>query len=684
MADLHIDAPTDRVVAERYRLVRAIGRGASAQVYEAADTRLRRPVAIKLLHPGLVSDPRFVERFRHEAQLAAQLSHPNLLAVYDWGDDDGVYIVTELLECGSLAAVIASGHRLSLSQALGVGLEASRGLAYAHGNGLVHRDIKPANLLFGNDGTGTTLPTHRLRIADFGIARAVAEAAWTEPEGGLVGTARYAAPEQAGGRVTGAADVYSLSLTLIEAVTGTVPLAAAGPLSTMVRRQRESVDVPAEMGPLVDVLSDAGRVDPETRPTASEFASRLTEMARTLPRPEPLPIEVVADNWDEVKPVTDPTSLLDATRHEPSPVDGAATESPSRARPSVVLTPNSNSGDDVTQLGIEGPPTLPAAAVTVEPDDDDPEDDSRTRWGRAAALGALFLTAVIAVAVATNYRQAPQLQGATPVGNAVGSDLQSVPDRVSLATFDQIAVRQDDTVEGDVLAQLPPGWWPAREDGRLTIWVSEGPATATIPNLVGQPAETVVVGLSEAYLEPGEVTNVYDEEVPEGAIVATSPEAGTVVDAGSVVDFVVSDGPEPREVPLLVDIEPEEAAEALEAIGLTVGDLISDYSEEIDEGFVITTEPEPGELVDRDSPVNLVVSKGPPFFEIPDVTGEDPDDATDELQDAGFVVVGVVGPPNEPVLRTEPSGGEFHLKGREITIYTRPDPDTESADDDAD
>ncbi len=205
MSALPPDGDVGRVLGGRYRLLTPIGAGASARVYLADDITLRRRVAIKVLHAGLAHDPQFLHRFRAEAQSAASLNSPNILGVFDWGHDDVAYLVMEYLGGGSLRSVLDVGHRLSLSQALLVGLEASRGLDYAHSQELVHRDIKPANLLFGEDG--------RLRIADFGLARAIAEAGWTDEAGSMVGTARYAAPEQARGeRVGPAADVFALAL----------------------------------------------------------------------------------------------------------------------------------------------------------------------------------------------------------------------------------------------------------------------------------------------------------------------------------------------------------------------------------------------------------------------------------------------------------------------------------------
>ena len=243
-----------RVLGARYRLLTPLGAGASAVVYLAEDLTLRRRVAVKILHPALSADDRFRRRFRAEAHASAQLSHPHIVAVFDWADaetqPDGqiapAFLVSELLTGGSLRSVLDRCPVLSVSQALLIGLQAAQGLAHAHDRGFVHRDIKPANLLFDEVG--------RLRIADFGIARAVAEAAWTEPEQSLVGTARYAAPEQAaGGTVDGRSDVYSLAVTLIESVTGEVPLSAPTALATMVARQGVDLPVTEALGPLAPV-----------------------------------------------------------------------------------------------------------------------------------------------------------------------------------------------------------------------------------------------------------------------------------------------------------------------------------------------------------------------------------------------------------------------------------------------
>src|SRR6202046_836959 len=206
-----------RVLGKRYRLLSALGTGASAHVYLAEDVSLQRHVAVKVLQPGLPTDEAFLKRFGAEDSSVPSLNHPHVRRVFDWGEDtDGPYLVLEYLGGGSLRDLLDRGVRLTHSQAAHLGTEVAQGLAYAHARGLVHRDINPANPLCAEEGG--------VRVADFGVARALAEAAYTEPAGAMVGTARYISPESAEGKqVDGRADVYSLALVLYEGVTGGVP-----------------------------------------------------------------------------------------------------------------------------------------------------------------------------------------------------------------------------------------------------------------------------------------------------------------------------------------------------------------------------------------------------------------------------------------------------------------------------
>ena len=273
-----------RVLGKRYRLLSALGTGASAHVYLAEDVSLQRHVAVKVLQPGLATDEAFLKRFRAEARSVASLNHPHVLRVFDWGDDtDGPYLVLEYLGGGSLRDLLDRDIRLSLSQAAQLGTEVAQGLAYAHLRGLVHRDIKPANLLFDEEG--------RVRVADFGVARALAEAAWTEPAGAMIGTARYISPEAAEGKpVDGRADVYSLALVLYEAVTGVVPFVKETTMGTLAARVGQPLPHNDLLGPLDDVLARAAAPDVASRLDAAGLAARLGALAAALPTPSALPL----------------------------------------------------------------------------------------------------------------------------------------------------------------------------------------------------------------------------------------------------------------------------------------------------------------------------------------------------------------------------------------------------------
>ena len=275
------DSP-GRVLSGRYLLHGAIGTGASGRVYVADDQRLRRKVAVKVLHAALADDAAFLRRFRAEAQLAASLRHPNIVTVYDWGEDEVPFMVLELLEGGSLRSMLDQGTLLTVPQAARVGRDVASALEYAHARDVLHRDVKPANLLFDEHGV--------VRVADFGLARALAEASWTEPAGGMLGTARYASPEQATGvQLDARSDLYSLALVLVESVTGRVPFAADTTIGMLHRAHAASVDRARRARTARGGRSTApGGSNPDERyPDAGTMRQALADVVDALPPPEP-------------------------------------------------------------------------------------------------------------------------------------------------------------------------------------------------------------------------------------------------------------------------------------------------------------------------------------------------------------------------------------------------------------
>ncbi len=633
-----------RVLSGRYRLIAPVGTGASAQVFLADDVRLRRRVAVKLLHAALADDETFLRRFRAEAQAAAALNHPNILAVYDWGDDDGApYLVTEYLGGGSLRSVLDQGDRLTPSQALLIGLEATRALEYAHRRGFVHRDVKPANLIFGEDA--------RLRIADFGLARALAEAAWTEPQGAVLGTARYASPEQAKGEsVDGKADVYSLGLVLIEAVTGSVPFAADTTIATLMARVGTAVEVPDELGPLQKPLRRAGLPDAAERPDATELAVALMACAEELPRPEPLPLAVAPALVDLTSPDADRDATLlgvGASRVE-APGDRTALDLP------------------VAVAAAPRPPGRLDDDLAIDVDDDRPRQ--RWPWLVVAAVLAALLGGGGAWAYVGTQADSYEVPPLVGLGEAAARDLA---DGYGWA-IERREDRRDDSEPGEVLATRPEAGELLGEDETLVLVVSLGNTLAPVPtDLPGRHIDEATALLAEAGGFVAEPDPVFHEEIPEGMVIALGPDVPAELPKESAVPLVVSAGPAPRAVPAdLAGGTYEDAAAAIEAVQL-VPARIDEFSDDVEAGRVIGTRPAAGSEVPRDGTVEVVVSRGPDLVEVPGVSGMRLEEAIAALERAGFVAGEAYGPVRGRAFQTDPPAGTEARRGSTVDIYLR-------------
>ncbi|MDP1820977.1 MAG: PASTA domain-containing protein [Acidimicrobiales bacterium] len=649
-----------RVLSGRYRLIAPVGAGASAQVFLADDVRLKRRVAVKVLHDALADDDAFLRRFRAEAQAAAALNHPNILSVYDWGDDDGTpYLITEYLGGGSLRAMLDRGLRLTPSQALLVGLEATRGLDYAHRRGFVHRDIKPANLLFGEDG--------RLRIADFGLARALAEAAWTEPQGAVMGTARYASPEQAQGQpVDGRADVYSLGLSLIEAVTGRVPFASDTTIATLMARVGKPVEVPEALGLLKRPLERAGLPEAADRPDAGALAVALMAAAGDLPRPGPLPL------------VTSELTL-------PGGIDAGDDTLHGRGAGTVLAAPSRlpQPGEATVVGGLPVPPGAPPIFLDdeLEPTHGGSDDDGpryvggrpRRRWPWVVVL--VLLAAAVGGAGAWIYNDS---QGAPthPIPPLVG--LEEERAREAIEQFRWVVqketLRQDGTTPGQVVRTDPPRGEELEEGETITLFVSLGNTEADVPAdlVVGKSVDEATQALADAGQFPLVVAQeVEHEEVPAGVVVSLGPDVPARLPKGSEVPVVVSTGPPPRTIPQgLSGKVYDEAAAALSAIQL-VPKRVDEFHDTITPGKVISTRPGPGGSVARGGTVEVVVSKGPDVVKVPSVSGLTLDQANAALTSAGLTVGDAFGPANGKPFETDPPAGASVKRSTPVNIYLR-------------
>ena len=688
MATSRIADSVGRVLRDRYRLTRPLGVGASAHVYVAEDVTLRRLVAIKVLHPVLAGDQAFLRRFQAEAQVVAALRHPNILRVYDWGQADGsAYLVMELLEGGSLRAMLDRGHLLSPAQAAGVGADVARALDYAHRRGLVHRDVKPANLLFDDEG--------RITVADFGLARALAEATWTEPAGAVVGTARYAAPEQVRGEsLDSRADVYALSLVLIEATTGVVPFAADTTLATLMARIDRPVQVPADIGPLGAVLEAAGTVYPADRLDALALARALDGVVAHLPPPAPLPLAgPAADGPAERdtsptdypgRPVLFDGALFDEQDEELATAlggqesgagSGPASGTPGLGRP---LGPppgpppgSPPGGGDPAHAGTRA--AGPETAASMPRREAAPTTRGRAPRRRARRVAVIVAAAILlagaaigglfAAGVWTPSHPVPNLIGTTPASAEQRLKPLHLHLRATGSVYDSRAQA------GTIISQVPARG-RLKEGGSIAVTVSRGPQPVAVPNLQGLTVADATALLHRIGLQ-ATVSHHSSLTAPVGTVISSTPNQGTLL-PGRAVALIVSTGKPMVPVPALSGPSGGSfaaAQAALNAVGLSAVEQ-DQYSDNVARGGVISTNPPGGTPVTVGSPVTVVVSKGPHLVAVPNVTGESVGAASQALAADGFQVSGVTGNPIATVTATAPSAGTLAHFGGSVQIIT--------------
>ncbi|HZT65449.1 MAG TPA: PASTA domain-containing protein [Acidimicrobiales bacterium] len=671
MAPQRVDDLVGRALGGRYRLLSVLGAGASAVVYLAEDGALGRPVAVKVLHAGLAADEGFLRRFRAEARAAAGLRHPHIVAVFDWGEDDGlVYLVLEHMGGGSLRDILDAGRRLSPAQAASAGSQAARALAHAHARGLAHRDIKPANLLFDEDG--------RLAVADFGVARALAEATWTEPAGVLLGTARYASPEQAQGNPTdGRTDVYSLALSLFEAVTGRPPFAGETTVSTLMARLGRRVEAGPELGPLGPAIEAASEPDPNRRPDAEWLARSLEAVVARFPQPRPIPLAPpgsAARAADEVTiiggPGDDTTEL--GVSAPPLPPIFVPEPDVGASPPPTAAIPVAEAPTTAIAARPDGGAAAELVAPEVPPGGSAPESSPRRRRVPRLALLVVGLLAALAVAA---WLLLGVLKVTTPSHRLVDLQDATLARARSLLTADHFKVRvgpaqySDGVPAGEVMSQQPRPGTSLKEGSTVTLVLSRGPAPRAVPNLRGMSQSAAEAALQRAGFDY-QVLSQYDESVPAGHVIDWNPQ-GTQP-KGTLVTLTVSEGHAPRTVPDLTGDSYAAAAAQLQSLGL-VPQRQDVFSSTVAPDQVVTTDPGPGQSAPYGSAVTVEVSKGPDLVPVPAaIIGKSVDQATAILAADGLQVANVFGPPNAKVFYVDPPQGTPVPRGSSVDLYTKP------------
>ena len=548
----------DTLLDNRYRILSKIGVGGMADVYKGEDTLLGRPVAIKILHANFASDDEFVSRFKREAQAAGKLNHPNIVNMYDVGyDQDMHYIIMEYVDGETLKEYITRHHRLSIDEAVKITISIGEGLEHAHAMGIVHCDIKPHNVIITNTG--------RVKVTDFGIARAMNSTNTVMYTNSIMGSAHYLSPEQASGKsVDGNTDIYSLGVVLYEMLTGKVPFEGDTPIAVALKHVREKVIPPTRYNPSIPPLLESVVLKALAKNPADRFESisemmgdlRLSQgftMGKTQ-RQEPY------DFATQMIPAVDPDTLDDF-----SDIDDTT---PKEVQKKSMLSKIAS----IPQKYI----VLSAAVIFL-----------------IAFLGAFLSYG--------NFWSNTTVDVPNVVGKQVSVAKNILEDKHLRVSTSEVT--NTDVPAGQVISQSPGAGEKVKEQRTIHLVVSKGVGDITVPDLSGMTVEQARQRLKDLGLVVGKITQGSVEGKPDNTIVAQSPSGDSKVSKGTTVDLVVNK-PQTKKVkmPDVVGMTLKDARQVLGSNNIGVNQI----SGSVDEKAIVTEQSvKAGEEVNEGSSLNL-------------------------------------------------------------------------------
>jgi serine/threonine-protein kinase len=627
---------TPQVLGERYEIGGVLGRGGMAEVHRGRDLRLGREVAVKVLRQDLARDPSFQVRFRREAQAAASLNHPAIVAVYDTGEDrtaNGAtpYIVMEYVEGDTLRDVLRREGPLAPERAMALAADICGALDFSHRNGIVHRDVKPGNVMITPQGT--------VKVMDFGIARAVSDSAATMTStAAVIGTAQYLSPEQARGEgVDARSDVYSMGCMLYELVTGAPPFTGDSPVSVAYQHVREDPRLPSSINPAIPAELDAIVLKSMSKNPANRYQS-AADMRNDLLR------------------------ALAGQRVEATPVMG-----------------------DAEKTAIIG---APPGGYGFRDDEGwgDEDDEARKRKRRIIAivsvLAVLLLGGVITAAILLNQDPEPP---AAPAASPVKVQVPSLVDKpeaearqlltdAKLAVGDVSTRATDDPAQvGNVLASTPASGAQVDEGAEVALVVGVAPDAITIPNVVGFAEDQAVAALEQAGFTGSINTREVDSLEDEGSVASVSPKAGQSAAPDETITLGLSTGTID-----LPDVTGQSEAEARKTLTDAGFSDVQISSEEVDSpqppGTVVGTTPGASSPASSGTRIVLQLSGGVGDIVVPNVLGGSAEQAEATLRNAGFTDVSRQPTENDgsvsegQVLNTNPEPGTSAAPDEQITL----------------
>ena len=660
------------MIGDRYEILDKIGTGGMSDVYKAKDHKLNRSVAVKVLKPEFNENTGFVSKFRTEAQAAAGLSHPNIVGVYDVGEEDGIYyIVMELVEGITLKNYIEKKSRLSIKEAISIAIQVSMGIEAAHNNHIIHRDIKPQNIMISKDG--------KVKVTDFGIAKAATSNTITS---NVMGSVHYTSPEQArGGFSDEKSDIYSLGCTMFEMLTGHVPFDGETTVAIAIKHIQDEMPTPREYVPEIPVSVEK-IIMKCTQKSADRRYQNMSELIADLKRSLITPDEdfvtmVDIDNSAATRPITDDELMRIKERTGSINVVGQSTSSGEHMRlseeeverrraasmRSLKIIDEDEEEDDYYEDDEEKYQKLSRAKAVRKAertrnsgrrnpysddsdtrfeedfsskdngydDYDDEMDNKMEKITTVIAIVAAVIIGIIALVVVAKaigafgskddkedetvieQQQEEESEGDVMVENVVGMDIA-----VAKPTLENVQLKvnveyvEDDTNgENKVISQSIEAGKKVPANTEITLKVSSGPAGVVLTDVVGLSEDAAITRLSDAGFQAS-VDYAYSDTVTKDMVISQNPSAGEKVASGTIVSIIVSSGPEENgvEVPDLVGKTQDAANSAIKDAGFKTGTVKEDYSDTVEKGKVISQSPSAGSKVEKDNSISYTVSLG--------------------------------------------------------------------------
>lgn len=547
-----------KILGGRYELIEKIGAGGMAIVYKARCHLLNRYVAVKILRPELVEDENFVKRFKRESQAAASLSHPNIVNVYDVGQEDGIYYIVMEYVCGkTLKDYVREKGKLDSREAIKIALQIAAALEHAHKNGIVHRDIKPQNILIGDDYT--------VKVADFGIARAVTSTTITLAGSNVVGSVHYFSPEQARGGYTDAkSDIYSLGIVLYEMVTGTLPFEGDTAVSVAIKHIQEKVKPPGEINPgiyksLQDIIQKAIEKQPERRYQSA--GQMIEDLKRALEEPNG---DFVVPNYDSDAP----TQVIKPIKDEIVEPDSSPNESKKKPWLKILLI------------------AIPSIIVMI----------------LAFFIGArIFENNFVSQEI-----EVPDIE------NMFFDDAKALLEENNLYISIEGRTHSDEIEKDYIISQHPDKGTMVKPEYTVRVVLSLGPETVLVPNVEKSTKREAEIALENQGLTLGEHEYI-NSEYPSDTVIGQSIPPNTEVTKGTEISLIISLGPEETLVTVgnYIGQQLEVAKQMINGDRLKLNKISQEYSDTASKGTVIEQSLAPGETVSEYRSIDLVVSLGP-------------------------------------------------------------------------